>query len=134
MDWISVLMQKTGAFAKDCLLDEAQGRIIFLVSKSDVGRVIGRRGETIRQLRQTFGKEIEVVEYSDDLEQFARNTIAPVSVQKFNVTDKGDKKTVVLTVDAKDKGRAIGKEGRVLKRSRLLLQRHFGVDNVVVTN
>ena len=37
-----------------------------------------------------------------------------------------------MYVQQKDKGRAIGKGGSVLKRSRMLLKRHFDVDNVFI--
>ena len=35
MDWISLLLEKTGAMAKDCIIEDE--RIIFLLNKGDTG-------------------------------------------------------------------------------------------------
>ena len=131
MDWISLLLEKTGAMAKDCIIEDE--RIIFLLNKSDTGRVIGKNGQNIKQLRTVLGKEVQVVEYGDAVEKLAVNTIAPVKV--INVVfrkDKGGKSSIVMYVQAKDRARAIGKNGSTLKRSKAILKRHYNIDNVVI--
>ncbi len=131
MDWISLLLEKTGAMAKDCIIEDE--RIIFLLNKSDTGRVIGKNGQNIKQLRTILGREVQVVEYGDAVEKLAVNTIAPVKV--INVVfrkDKGGKSSIVMYVQAKDRARAIGKNGSTLKRSKAILKRHYNIDNVVI--
>ncbi|NOZ30853.1 MAG: NusA-like transcription termination signal-binding factor, partial [Crenarchaeota archaeon] len=41
-------------------------------------------------------------------------------------------KQVIVKVAEEDKGRAIGKEGRNIKRARLVLQKLYGVSSVVI--
>lgn len=131
MDWISLLLEKTGAMAKDCIIEDE--RIIFLLNKSDTGRVIGKNGQNIKQLRTILGKEVQVVEYGDEIKKLAMNTIAPVKVSNVVVRkDKGGKSSIVMYVQAKDKARAIGKQGSTLKRSKAILKRHYNIDNVFI--
>lgn len=131
MDWISLLLEKTGAMAKDCIIEDE--RIIFLLNKGDTGRVIGKNGQNIKQLRNVLGKEVQVVEYGDAVEKLAMNSIAPVKVNNVVLRkDKNGKSTIVMYVQPKDRARAIGKQGSTLKRSKAILKRHYNIDNVFI--
>ena len=130
--FISILEGLTGALAVDCIWNKEESRVIFVVRRNDTGKVIGRGGTTIRRLREHFQKNIEIIEYSDDLEIFASNTIAPAKTKTVEIIEKSGKKIVVITVVQKEKGKAIGKNGRIIQRSRLLMKRHFGVTNVII--
>lgn len=130
--FISILEGLTGALAVDCIWNKTESRVIFVVRRNDTGKVIGRGGTTIRRLREHFQKQVDIVEYSDRLEIFASNTVAPAKTQNVTIHEKLGKKTVIITVIPKEKGKAIGKNGRNIQRSRLLMKRHFGVNNVVI--
>jgi N utilization substance protein A len=130
--FISILEGLTGALAVDCVWDKTEGRAIFVVRRNDTGKIIGRGGMTIRRLRDHFQKEIDIVEYSERLEIFAANTLAPAKTENVEIHEKSGKKTVVITVIPREKGKAIGKNGRNIQRSRLLMKRHFGVNNVII--
>ena len=130
--FISSLEGLTGALALDCIWDKDEGRVIFVIKRNDTGKVIGRGGTTIRRLREHFQKDIDIVQYSDKLEEFASNTLAPAKTHNVELHEKSGKKTVVITVIPKEKGKAIGKNGRNIQKSRLLMKRHFGVNNVII--
>ena len=130
--FISILEGLTGALAVDCIWDKTESRVIFVVHRNDTGKVIGRGGTTIRRLRDHFQKQIDIVEYSERIEIFASNTIAPAKTESVDIHEKSGKKTVVISVIPKEKGKAIGKNGRNIQRSRLLMKRHFGVNNVII--
>jgi N utilization substance protein A len=132
LSFISTLEGLTGALAIDCIWEKEENRVIFIVRRNDTGKVIGRGGTTIQKLREHFKKNIEVVEYSDKLEQFVSNTLAPAKTKKVEIIEKSGKKIVVITVIPREKGRAIGKNGKNIHRSRFLLKRHFGVTNVII--
>jgi N utilization substance protein A len=129
---ISTLEGLTGALAIDCIWEKDSNRVIFIVRRNDTGKVIGRGGTTIQRLREHFKKNIEVVEYSEKIEKFVSNTLAPAKTKKIEVIEKSGKKMVVVTVIQREKGKAIGKNGRNIHRSRLLLKRHFGISNVII--
>jgi N utilization substance protein A len=130
--FISILEGLTGALAVDCIWDKSETRVIFVVRRNDTGKVIGRRGTTIRRLRDHFQKQIDIVEYSESLEIFAANTLAPAKTKNIEIHEKSGKKTVVVTVIPQERGKAIGKNGRNIQKSRLLMKRHFGVNNVII--
>lgn len=130
--FISILEGLTGALAVDCIWDKSESRVIFVVRRRDTGKVIGRGGTTIRRLRDHFQKQVDIVVYSKQLEVFASNTLAPARTQNVELHEESGKKTVVITVIPKEKGKAIGKNGRNIQKSRLLMKRHFGVNNVVI--
>ena len=132
LSFISTLEGLTGALAIDCIWEKEENRVIFLVRRHDTGKVIGKGGTTIQRLRDHFKKQIEVVEYSEKVEKFASNTLAPAKTKKVEVIEKSGRKTVIITVIQREKGKAIGKNGRNIHRSRFLLKRHFGVANVII--
>ena len=132
LQFISKLEGFTGALAVDCIWDENASRVIFVVKRHDTGKVIGRGGTTIRRLREYFQKDIDIVEYSENLEGFVSNTLAPAKTENIEILEKSGKKTVVVSVIPKEKGKAIGKNGRNIQRSRLLLKRHYGITHVEI--
>jgi N utilization substance protein A len=132
LSYISILEGLTGALAVDCILEKDENRVIFIVRRNDTGKVIGRGGTTIQRLRDHFKRNIEVVEYADKIERFTINTLSPAKTKKVEVIERSGQKTVIVTVIPKEKGKAIGKNGKNIHRSRMLLKRHFGVENVII--
>jgi len=82
-------------------------------------------------------KKIDVIPYSEKLEQFIQfilNTSKnSITVQEIEIKEnKNDKKTVIISVKPQDRGKAIGKEGSMIRKVKLLVTRHFEVDNVII--
>jgi len=130
--YLSIFQDLTDALPYRCIIDEEGNRLIFLVKPEDVGKAIGRRGSKIRVLSEIFKRNVEVVAYSDELEEMIRNLFPGVKILDISISERGGQKIVVLKVAEEDKGRAIGREGRNIKRARLVLKKLFGVDNVII--
>jgi len=130
--YLSLLSSLTGVLAKDCVMDEDFDRILFVVDTQDAGKVIGKGGSTVRKLKQKMGKRIEIVNYSDNLEDFAINCLEPAKVNEVNTKFPNSKKIVLISVPDKEKGKAIGKNGKNIIRAKLLLKRHYDVDDVII--
>ena len=130
MKYIALLQDLTGAIARDCIIDNENNRIIFIVRPGDAGKAIGRRGVNINKLRRLLGKEIEVIEYADDLETMVKNIFAPARVLGVRLVQRNGRKILYVTVDPNDKGRAIGKGGRKVSIARIVLKRYFDIDEV----
>jgi N utilization substance protein A len=65
------------------------------------------------------GKKHEILEYSEDPVQFMKNALKPAAVREVRITERMDgKKMAVITVNPKDKGVAIGKNGKNAERLR----------------
>ncbi len=132
MKYIALFESVTGATTQDCVIDEKLDRIIFVAKQGDMGLAIGKAGKNINQLRRMTNRQIEVVEYAETPEQLVKNALSPAKIKEIRVTERPDKKIVVVEVDPKDKAIAIGKNGRTIDKTRLLVKRYFDIDHVVV--
>ncbi len=132
--YIALFETLTGATAKDCVVDAEDGRLIFVIKQGNLGMAIGKRGANIKKVRSILGKQVEVVEYADSPVNFIQNMLAPARVRSVHITEKKDgKKIAIVNVDPKDKGLAIGKNGRTIARARLLARRHFGIEDIIIS-
>jgi len=132
MKYIALFETTTGATTQDCVIDEKLDRIIFVAKQGDMGLAIGKAGKNINQLRRMTNRQIEVVEYADTPEQLVRNSLSPAKLKEVRTVERPDKKMIIVEVDPKDKAIAIGKNGRTIDKTRLLVKRYFDVDQVVV--
>ena len=141
MELISLFNNISGAIIKDCLVfksPENYGEIIiFLVKKQDVGKAIGKNGEHVKDLMSKLQKKIDVIPFSEKLEEFIQfilNTSKnSIKVQNIEIkSSKNQKKTVIITVRPQDRGKAIGKDGSMIRKIKELVLRHFDVDNVII--
>jgi N utilization substance protein A len=134
MRYIALFESITGATVKDCIIDDELNRIIFIVKEGDVGIAIGKRGKNIRMLEKMTGKKHEIIEHSEKPAQFIKNALKPARVNEIRISERTDGKTIaVVSVDPKDKGVAIGKNGRNAERIRFLAKRYFQIQNVSIT-
>lgn len=130
--YIALFESLTGATARDCIVDEANERVILVVRKGDMGLAIGKKGSNINRVKKTLGKDVEIVEYSEKPEEFIGNALLPVVVRKVNVVSKENKRLAYVEVPTKDKGLAIGKNGRNINKAKLLAQRHYNLSDVII--
>ena len=122
----------TGAIARDCYVDDENDRVIFVVKKGDMGLAIGKNGNNINRVKKSIGKHIEIVEYSDEVDEFVANALQPVFVKKVQVIVKESRKLAYVEVMSKDRGIAIGKNGRNIQKAKVLAQRHYGLEDVII--
>ena len=133
MRYIALFESITGATVKDCIVNEDLGRIIFIVKEGNIGMAIGKRGKNIHLLEKMTGKKHEVIEHSENPAQFIKNALKPARVNEIRITERPDGKTIaVVSVNPKDKGVAIGKNGRNAERIRFLAKRYFQIQNVSI--
>jgi len=134
MRYIALFESITNASAKDCIVDEEQGRVIFIINEGQIGVAIGRGGRNIHTLERMTGKKHEIIEYSEDPVKFIKNALKPAFVKEVRVTERADgKKMAVVAVNPKDKGVAIGKNGKNAERLRFLAKRYLQIQNVSIT-
>jgi len=131
--FISLFENITGAVARDCIIDNESERIIFIVKPGNIGLAIGKAGINIKRVREFLHKAIDVVEYADNELKFVENTLSPAKIKSVTVQEKRDgRRIAMVTVDSKDRGIAIGKNGRNVARARLLAKRHYNIDDVII--
>ncbi len=134
MQYIALFESVTSATVKDCIIDDKLNRIVFVVKEGEAGVAIGRKGKNIRLLERITGKKHEIIEHSDDPVQFIKNALKPARVNDVRIVKKPDGKVIaIVSVNPKDKGVAIGKNGRNAERIRFLAKRYFNIHNVTIT-
>jgi N utilization substance protein A len=130
MRLIALFENITGATANDCIIDS--DRIVFLAKPGEMGLAIGKAGKNINMLRKMTGKPIEVVEFGDTIEGLVKNCLAPAKIKEVRITERPDRKIVVVEVEPQDKALAIGKNGRTIDKTRMLAKRYYQVDHVQI--
>lgn len=133
MKYMALLENMTGATVLDCIIDEKENTIIFAVKKGEVGLAVGKGGEKIKKFRSMTNKQVEIFEYFEEPERFVRNALKPARVKDVQIVDRVDGgKIIMVNIDSKDKGIAIGKNGQNIKKIRLLAKRYFNLDTVII--
>jgi len=135
MRLMSLFQNVTGATARDCVEDEKQDRVIFVVNAGKMGLAIGKGGSHIKTLQNIIKRNIELVEYSDDPTVFLKNMLNSklVSEVKINKRADGTLQAIVL-VDPRKKGIVVGREGRNAEKARLLAKRYFEISSVLINS
>lgn len=130
---MSLFQNMSGAMPKDCIIDEKQNRLIFVVSKGQMGLAIGKRGASVKNIERTVKRPVEVVEWSDDLAGMIKNSLEARYVIEVRVAERLDgTKGAVVVVDPKHKGAVLGKGGKNAEKVRLLAKRYFDISNVQI--
>lgn len=135
MRLMSLFQNVTGATARDCVEDEKQDRVIFVVNAGKMGLAIGKGGSHIKTLQNIIKRNIELVEYSDDPKVFLKNMLNSklVTEVKINKRADGTLQAIVL-VDPRKKGIVVGREGRNAEKARLLAKRYFEISSVLINS
>ena len=135
MRLISLFQNVTKATARDCLDDEKQNRIIFVVNEGKMGLAIGKGGSNIKSLQNILKRNVELVEHFDDPIKFLKNILNPKLVNEIKLDTKSDGSSqATVIVDHNKKGLVVGREGRNAEKARLFAKRYFGISNVLINS
>ncbi len=135
MRMMSLFQNVTGATARDCVEDEKQDRVIFVVNAGKMGLAIGKGGTHIKSLQNIVKRNVELVEFDEDPVKFLSNLLNSklVSEVKINKRTDGSKQAIVI-VDPRKKGIVVGREGRNAEKARMLAKRYFDIASVLINS
>ena len=132
---ISLFQNITKATARDCVEDEKQDKIIFVVQEGKMGLAIGKGGSNIKSLKNIIKRDIELIEYFDDPIKFLKNILNPKFVNEIELDTKPDGSSqATVIVDQVKKGIVVGRDGRNAQKARLLAKRYFDISSVQITS
>ena len=127
---ITLFENLTGAGVKDCLVDDSNSVVYFVIDEGEVGRAIGKNGSSVKNTERLIKKVVKIFEFSGNVEKFIRNLIPQINSLKLK-TENG-RNVVDVWVDKKDKAAVIGRDGKNLKIYKELLQRNHAISEIKV--
>lgn len=130
LGYIQLFEQITKTNVIDCM--DADDKLVFVVEAGQGNTAVGKKGEHVIKLKDRTGKNIQVVEYSDDPEQFVKNVFHIYEPKKVEIEQRGNVTHATITVNPELKGRAIGKAGKNLRIARDIVNRHHEIQSISV--
>ncbi|MCD6476694.1 MAG: NusA-like transcription termination signal-binding factor [Candidatus Aenigmarchaeota archaeon] len=112
---ITVFENITGTEVRDCINSDT---LYFLVNPGKLGIAIGKKGKSIKKAEMTLKKPIKIMEWAEDEKQFIKNMIP--QVQNIKITSN----KAVISLNPKDKGIVIGKNGSKINIIKQFLERN----------
>jgi len=135
MRLMSLFQNVTKATARDCVEDETQNKIIFVVQEGKMGLAIGKGGSNIKSLKYIIKRNVELIEYFDDQIKFLNNILNPKFVNEVKLDTKADGSShAIVIVEHGKKGLVVGREGRNAEKARLFAKRYFNISNVLINS
>lgn len=132
--FIALFENMTGAMVKDCIIDDENSKVTFVVKNGNMGLAIGKGGNTVSKVKRAVGRGVEIIELSDDSDQFIRNLLSPAELQSVKITkNKKGEKIAIVTADNTNKRIAIGKNGINIQRAKLLAERQHEITNIILS-
>jgi len=130
---MSLFQKITKVTAHDCVDDEKQDRLIFVVNTGKMGLAIGKGGSNIKSLNNMLKRNVELVEYFDDPTKFLKNVFNPKFINDVKISTKPDGSLqAMVMVDPVKKGVVVGREGRNAEKARLFAKRYFDISSVLI--
>ena len=116
--FIALFENMTGAMVKDCIIDDENSKVTFVVKNGNMGLAIGKGGNTVSKVKRAVGRGVEIIELSDDSDEFIRNLLSPAELESVKITkNKKGEKIAIVTTDNTNKRIAIGKSGINIERA-----------------
>ena len=135
MRLISLFQNVTHVTARDCIEDEKQNRVIFVVSPGKMGQAIGKGGSHIKSLQNIMKKNIEIIEYDDDPITFLRKMFNEKLISEIKLNKRADgTQQAIIVADPRKKGLVVGREGKNAEKARLFAKRYFDISNVMINS
>ena len=104
---------------------KTENSLIFLVDAESLGKAIGKKASNIEKLKRVFRKRVIVLADSEDPESFLRSFYGNITIHNIEVRNIMGENAILLMIDEKDRGIAIGKSGERVKAAKTLLKKKF---------
>ncbi|MBI5227437.1 NusA-like transcription termination signal-binding factor [Candidatus Micrarchaeota archaeon] len=99
--------------------------VIFVVDPQSLGKAIGAKGANIEKLGGIFRKRVVIIGDSEQPEGFVRSFFGNIKIENIEERNVMGERVFLVTVDEKDRGIAIGREGERVKAAKTLLKKKF---------
>ncbi|MBI4919529.1 hypothetical protein HY837_06360, partial [archaeon] len=99
------------------------------VEQGEVGKAVGKNGQTVNLLQNKLKKRVKIVEYSPELKTFINNVVSPLKLR-----DIKEENSIVSLVPQDTQTRAIliGRNASSLRELENIIKRFFKINEVKV--
>ncbi len=125
---LSSLIEKK-AHVKIMDLFKDNDTIYVVVNPGEMGKILGKGGETVRRMQQQLGKRIKAIEFADSVVSFIKNIISPITVEQILETNG---EIHLKDSQKKTKSLLIGRDGRKLKLINRAVNRFYKANVKVI--
>ncbi|MHA1868129.1 MAG: NusA-like transcription termination signal-binding factor [Candidatus Heimdallarchaeaceae archaeon] len=132
MQFITIYQGIVNIKIRDCIIEESENKVLFVVEEGQAGLAIGKRGTNINKLKELIARDVEIIEYSSKPSIFIKNCFLPIIPKDVSIQNRKNGRVAVVTVDQKDIGLAIGRDGRTIKKVKQLVVRQFDIVDVII--
>ncbi|MBI2105924.1 NusA-like transcription termination signal-binding factor [Candidatus Woesearchaeota archaeon] len=105
------------------------GILCCVVSKSDMSKLIGSNGVKIKKIQNMLKKRIKVIGFDDDINEFVKNYLHPLKVDKI---ENQDSNLIISCKDSKTKGLLIGRSRSGLIDLKRVVSRYFNINEIKI--
>lgn len=92
-----------------------------------VGACVGMKGMRVQSIiRELRGEKIDIIQWNEDLVQFATNSLSPAKVSRVTLVE-GDERQLEVVVEDSQLSLAIGKKGQNVRLASRLLDRRIDI-------
>jgi len=84
MQYITILQGIVNVTINDCIVEEEENKVIFVVSEGQAGLAIGKRGTNINKLKEMISKDVEIIEHSSNPAKFIKNCFLPIIIKNVS--------------------------------------------------
>lgn len=86
----------------------------------------------LKALNKAFGKNIIILQYDKQIDQFIKNFFNNVVIVKYDIFDAGGNKVLILFIDPKSLKFAVGNNGNKLKAANKIFKELFNINQVLI--
>ena len=127
LETMGIFARATESDVKDCF--EYDGVLYFVVAEGNLGKAVGKGGQTVRELQERLKKRIRVLEFHPNLVDFLRNVIYPL---KADAIEENNGTIVLRSADRSTRALLIGRNAKNLNRVKDVANRYFTIQEIKV--
>lgn len=60
---------------------------VFIVEQKEIGKAIGKKGQTVNLLQKKLKKKVKIVEYNPELKKFINNLVSPLKLKEIKQSE-----------------------------------------------
>lgn len=127
LEVMSIFARSTGAEVKDCF--EIEEVLYFVVQPGNIGKAVGKNGETVRNFQEKLKRRVRVIEYTSNLMEFVKHIVYPVKVDDVH---EENGVVVLKSNDRSTRALLIGRNAKNLNRVKDMARRYFQFTDIRV--